>query len=54
MSSALYCYRTLGGVSCDDRPDDTANNQTRIVFGDTLIPPLESAPMAALQKPALE
>ncbi len=54
MSQALYCYRTLGGVSCYDRPDYTASSQTRIVFGDTLIPPLESAPVAALQEPALK
>jgi hypothetical protein len=53
MSSALYCYRTLGGVSCYDRPDYTASSQTRIVFGDTLIPPLESAPVAAQAEQAL-
>ncbi len=52
MSSALYCYRTLGGVSCYDRPDYTASSQTRIVFGDTLIAPLASPPMAALSDPA--
>ncbi len=52
MSSALYCYRTLGGVSCYDRPDYTASSQTRIVFGDTLIAPLASPPMAALSEPA--
>ncbi len=53
MSSALYCYRTLGGVSCYDRPDYTASSQTRIVFGDTLIPPLASAPMASRSEPAI-
>ena len=53
MAQALYCYRTLGGVTCYDRPDYTASSQTRINFGDTLIPPLASAPMAALQEPAL-
>ncbi len=37
MSQALYCYRTLGGVTCYDRPDYTASSQTRINFGDTLI-----------------
>ncbi len=47
MSSALYCYRTLGGVSCYDRPDYTASSQTRIVFGDTMIAPLASAPLAS-------
>ena len=54
MSGALYCYRTLGGVSCYDRPDYTASSQTRIVFGDTLIPPLASAPMASLSEPAIQ
>jgi hypothetical protein len=53
MSQALYCYRTLGGVSCYDRPDYTASSQTRIVFGDTLIAPLASAPLASRSKPAL-
>ncbi len=51
MSQALYCYRTLGGVTCYDRPDYTASSQTRVVFGDTLIAPLASAPMATLQEP---
>jgi hypothetical protein len=54
MSQALYCYRTLGGVSCYDRPDYTASSQTRIVFGDTLIAPLASAPMASRSEPALQ
>jgi hypothetical protein len=40
-------------VTCYDRPDYTASSQTRIVFGDTLIAPLASAPLAALQEPAL-
>ncbi len=53
MSSTLYCYRTLGGVSCYDRPDYTASSQTRIVFGNTLIPPLDGAPLAALPESAL-
>ncbi len=54
MSQAFYCYRTLGGVTCYDRPDYMASSQTRIIFGDTLIAPLASAPMAALQEPALK
>ena len=54
MSSVLYCYRTLGGVSCYDRPDYTASSQTRVVFGDTMISPLGSAPVAALHEPALK
>jgi hypothetical protein len=47
MSATMYCYRTLGGVSCYDRPDYTASGQTRIVFGDTLVAPLASAPVAS-------
>ncbi len=54
MSEALYCYRTLGGVSCYDRPDYTASSQTRIVFGDTVIAPLASAPLASRSEPALQ
>ncbi len=54
MSSALYCYRTLGGVSCYDRPDYTASSQTRIVFGNTLIPPLASAPLASRSEPGIQ
>ncbi len=54
MSQALYCYRTLGGVSCYDRPDYTASSQTRIVFGDTLIAPLASAPLASRSEPVLQ
>ena len=54
MSAALYCYRTLGGVSCYDRPDYTASSQTRIVFGDTLIAPLASAPLASRSEPAIQ
>ncbi len=34
--------------------DHAASSQTRIVFGDTLIPPLASAPVAALHEPALK
>ncbi len=47
MAGALYCYRTLGGVSCYDRPDYTASSQTRIVFSDTVIPPLASTPIVS-------
>ncbi len=54
MTGALYCSRTLGGVSCYDRPDYTASSQTRLVFGDTLIPPLASAPMASRSEPAIQ
>jgi hypothetical protein len=54
MSQSLYCYRTLGGVSCYDRPDYTASSQTRIVFGDTLIAPLASAPLASGSEPGIQ
>lgn len=54
MASALYCYRTLGGVNCYDRPDYTASSQTRIVFGDTLIAPLASTPLASRSEPAIQ
>ena len=47
MTSALFCYRTLGGVTCYDRPDYTASSQTRVNFGDTLISPLDTAPVTA-------
>jgi hypothetical protein len=53
LSSALYCYRNLGGVSCYDRPDYMASSQTRIVFGDTLIAPLASTPLASGSEPAI-
>ncbi len=54
MASTLYCYRTLGGVSCYDRPDYSASSQTRIVFGDTLIAPLASPPLASRSEPAIQ
>ena len=55
MNSTLYCYRTLGGVSCYDRPDYTASNETRIDFGNTLISPLNSdSPLASLPKNGLQ
>ena len=50
----IHKLRDLGGVSCYDRPDYTASSQTRIVFGDTLIPPLASAPMASISEPAIQ
>ena len=31
-SATLYCYRTLGGVTCYDRPDYTASSETRVNF----------------------
>ena len=47
MAATMYCYRTLGGVNCYDRPDYTASSQTRVVFSDTLIKPLESPALAS-------
>lgn len=47
MAANLYCYRTLGGVNCYDRPDYTASNQTRINFGNTVIAPLNDVTLAA-------
>ncbi len=54
MNSTLYCYRTLGGVSCYDRPDYTASSQTRINFGNTLIEPLGSPALAAVPEDGLQ
>ncbi len=47
MASAMYCYRTLGGVNCYDRPDYMASSQTRVVFNDTFVKPLETAAIAS-------
>ena len=47
MASTMYCYRTLGGVNCYDRPDYMASSQTHVVFSDTLIEPLESDALAS-------
>ena len=47
MASMLYCYRTLGGVSCYDRPDYVASSQTRVIFNDTFIKPLETDAIAS-------
>ncbi len=54
MASTMYCYRTLGGVNCYDRPDYTASSQTRVVFSDTLIEPLESPALASLSKTPIQ
>jgi len=54
LSASLYCYRTLGGVSCYDRPDYMASNQTRLNYAHGYLPPSEArgrlveAPVAAL------
>ncbi len=53
LAASLYCYRTLGGVSCYDRPDYMASNQTRLNFAHGYLPPsqprgqLVEAPVAA-------
>ena len=54
LAASLYCYRTLGGVSCYDRPDYMASNQTRVNFAHGYLPPAEArgqiveAPVAVL------
>jgi len=53
LSAALYCYRTLGGVSCYDRPDYMAS-QTRLNYAYGFLSPeaprgiIAEAPAAAL------
>jgi hypothetical protein len=53
LSASLYCYRTLGGVSCYDRPDYMAS-QTRLNYAYGYLPStapggtIENAPVAAL------
>jgi hypothetical protein len=47
-SASLYCYRTLGGVSCYDRPDYTASNQTRVNYAYGYTPPVSEAPLAQI------
>ena len=54
MASTMYCYRTLGGVNCYDRPDYMASSQTRVVFSDTLIKPLESAALTNRSKTPIQ
>ena len=54
MASTMYCYRTLGGVNCYDRPDYMASSQTQVVFSDTLIKPLESTALANLSKTPIQ
>jgi hypothetical protein len=53
LSASLYCYRTLGGVSCYDRPDYMAS-QTRLNYAYGYLPStaprgtIADAPVAAL------
>jgi hypothetical protein len=53
QSASLYCYRTLGGVSCYDRPDYMAS-QTRLNYAHGYLPATPSrgilveTPVAAL------
>ena len=44
-SASLYCYRTLGGVSCYDRPDYTASTQTRVNYAYGYAPSVSEAPL---------
>ena len=56
LGASLYCYRTLGGVSCYDRPDYMASGQTRVEFAHGYLapqPPLAAAPVAALPDSAV-
>lgn len=48
MATTHYCYRTLGGVSCYDRPDYAASGQTRVDFAYGVSPATTPVPMAAL------
>jgi hypothetical protein len=54
LAASRYCYRTLGGVSCYDRPDYMASNQTRLNYAFGNLPPEEprgqivESPAAAL------
>jgi len=54
MTATHYCYRTLGGVSCYDRPDYTASSQTRIEYAYGFGPSEAAAPVAALPAPAAD
>ncbi|MFQ5775816.1 MAG: hypothetical protein ACE5GS_14940 [Kiloniellaceae bacterium] len=46
LSATMYCYRTLGGVTCYDRPDYAASSQTRVNFAYGLAPRLAAPPAA--------
>jgi hypothetical protein len=54
MTATHYCYRTLGGVSCYDRPDYTASSETRIEYAYGFGPSEAAAPVAALPAPAAD
>ena len=47
QAASLYCYRTLGGVSCYDRPDYSAGSQTRIDFAHGYAPAPGTTPAPA-------
>lgn len=48
MSASLFCYRTLGNVTCYKRPDQSASSQTRINYAHGYAPAEEATPVAAL------
>lgn len=54
LAASLYCYRTLGGISCYERPDYMASNQTRLNFAYGYLPSASprgrsvEAPLASL------
>jgi len=53
QGTRLYCYRTLGEVSCYDRPDYTASGQTRVDFAYNMGPAPRAAPdLAAIPSQA--
>lgn len=53
QGTRLYCYQTLGEVSCYDRPDYTASGQTRVDFAYDMGPAPRAAPdLAAIPSQA--
>ena len=55
LADTRYCYRTLGGIDCYDRPDFLASGLTRVEFaaGGYLPAQGEPAPMALRDPPGL-
>lgn len=50
LAGRLYCYRTLGGVHCYDRPDYGASAETRVNYAHGVAPATgpDAAPASAL------
>ena len=55
LADTRYCYRTLGGIDCYDRPDFLASGLTRVEFtaGGYLPEGSEPAPLALRDPPGL-